>query len=373
MLKILFIEPYYGGSHKAFADGYVKNSSHDVQLLTMPARKWKWRMRGAAIWLAERLPDFDPDIVLASDFLDLAALSALAPAFFHNIPKAVYFHENQLTYPLHSETRRDYQFGVTNITTCLAADKVFFNSEYHMNSFIAAADALLQKMPDFIPHKAPRQIRCKSEVLPVGIEVQRIRDIAAAYDRQTHNGSDLRIIWNQRWEYDKNPEEFYSALRMLADSGTDFRLTVLGENFRRVPEVFDKIKKEFSSQLEYFGYINNREQYLHCLAEGGVVVSTAAHEFFGIAVLEAVAAGCIPLLPNRLSYPELIPVEEHEECIYDSLNNLVEKLTYYANSPELVFEKNYSHLCDRFSWEKVAFTLDAELKAMSSENSNFIT
>ena len=35
-------------------------------------------------------------------------------------------------------------------------------------------------------------------------------------------------------------------------------------------------------------------------------VSAAAHEFFGIAVVEAMAAGCVPVLPTRQSYPELV-------------------------------------------------------------------
>ena len=37
------------------------------------------------------------------------------------------------------------------------------------------------------------------------------------------------------------------------------------------------------------------------------MLSTARHEFFGVAVVEALLAGCLPWLPDRLSYPELLP------------------------------------------------------------------
>ena len=59
-----------------------------------------------------------------------------------------------------------------------------------------------------------------------------------------------------------------------------------------------------------------RDRYVALLNDSDIVVSTADHEFFGISVVEAVAAGCFPVLPNRLSYPELIPRNFHEEVFY---------------------------------------------------------
>lgn len=51
-MRILLIEPYYGGSHKAWADGLWHYSRHHIDLLTLPAQFWKWRMQGGAITLA---------------------------------------------------------------------------------------------------------------------------------------------------------------------------------------------------------------------------------------------------------------------------------------------------------------------------------
>ncbi|MFO7645973.1 MAG: DUF3524 domain-containing protein [Desulfosarcina sp.] len=47
-LKFLCLEPFFGGSHREFAQGWVAHSRHCIDLLTLPARFWKWRMRGAA-------------------------------------------------------------------------------------------------------------------------------------------------------------------------------------------------------------------------------------------------------------------------------------------------------------------------------------
>ena len=61
--------------------------------------------------------------------------------------------------------------------------------------------------------------------------------------------------------------------------------------------------------LDHAGFIPDRAGYLQALAGCDWVTSTARHEFFGIAVTEAMLAGCLPWLPNRLSYPELVPEE----------------------------------------------------------------
>ena len=51
-MRILALEPYYGGSHQAFLDGWSKRSCHTWTVLTLPAAKWKWRTRHAAITFA---------------------------------------------------------------------------------------------------------------------------------------------------------------------------------------------------------------------------------------------------------------------------------------------------------------------------------
>ncbi|MDX1521413.1 MAG: DUF3524 domain-containing protein, partial [Anaerolineae bacterium] len=134
-MKILLIEPYYTGSHAAWTDGYAKYSQHQVDILSLPGRFWKWRMHGGAVTLARKFlaSTLRPDLILATDMLDLTTFLALTRERTSGIPTAIYFHENQLTYPWSPTDRdiplnRDKHYGFINYTSALAADAVLFNS-----------------------------------------------------------------------------------------------------------------------------------------------------------------------------------------------------------------------------------------------------
>ena len=220
------------------------------------------------------------------------------------------------------ESDRDYQYGFTNITSCLAADAVWFNSQYHLESFLAGVDRLLAKMPDFVPEGIADTIRHQAAVLPLGLAPE-LLDLGRVYDR----GRPPTVLWNHRWEYDKNPDEFFETLFDLQRAGIDFRLIVAGENFRAAPPIFAAAEKVLAERIDHFGYAPERATYLKLLKRSDIIVSTAIHEFFGLAVLEAIAAGCYPLLPDRLSYPELLPEDAHDRCLYNDAADLRTKLT----------------------------------------------
>jgi len=87
-LRIAAIEPFFGGSHKAFLQGYRKFSRHRIDLFTLPARKWKWRMRLSGPYYADKLSELDRefDLIICSTFVDVAAFRGLAPAWVRNVP-----------------------------------------------------------------------------------------------------------------------------------------------------------------------------------------------------------------------------------------------------------------------------------------------
>jgi len=366
-MKFLFLEPFYGGSHRDFADGWVRNSRHRIDLVTLAARFWKWRMRGAALHFARKVQGpSDYHGLIVSNLMSLADLKALWGV---DCPKAlVYFHENQLSYPLPPGETMDYQFGFTDITTGIVADRLLFNSKTHMDAFFDALPGFIEMMPEYRPRWVIEQIRAKAAVLYPGCNYPP----GPANLRPWALSQPPLIIWNHRWEFDKSPESFFSALDSLISIGQEFRLALLGENFQFVPKEFLTAGEKLGKRVVQYGYEPSKEKYREWLRQGVVVVSTAIQENFGISVVEAMRHGCYPLLPNNLVYPELIPQEFHDDCLYNSQEELVERLSLILANPGQHLDKR-EELADRmeqYSWELVIDKYDNELDQLGRVRSH---
>ncbi len=329
-------------------------------------------MHGAAVTLAQQVLDrnIQPDLVLADDMLDLATFIALTRKQLPNTPFALYMHENQLLYPLAPDSEqgpmrrnwgvRERQYVLINWKSMLAADKIFFNSQFHLDALFAELPRFLRHYADFNEEGTVDILRKKSAVLPVGIH--KWVDVARPIPPEPNCPT---ILWNQRWEFDKNPAGFFAALRRYKQDGGRMKLIVCGESFGKTPEVFEQAEKEFEKELLHFGYAN-RGQYSELLSQSDIVLSTAHHEFFGISVLEAIQAGAIPLLPNRLSYPELIPAEYHEKLLYEAADDLNAKLHQIgAQFLQLSDLKNgLRKNAQAYSWEQVIGQYDQEISSL---------
>ncbi|MCK4545801.1 MAG: DUF3524 domain-containing protein [Candidatus Eisenbacteria sp.] len=327
-MRILVVEPFHGGSHRQFWEGFQGNSRHEVRILSLAPFHWKWRMRGGAISLAHRLEE-DPlpaDLLFCSDYLAVTDFLCLAPPGYRDLPVALYMHENQLTYPVAPGERLDYHFGITNLVSCLASDRVYFNSPYHRDEFFEELPRFVKRFPDYLPRFAAGRIRGKSEVLTLACDL-------ASLDAGRERGLSLRqsagapiVLWNHRWEFDKNPEDFFQTLFRLREEGIDFRLIVAGGRSTRWPAVFDEALDRLKDQILSFGPLPSGAEYAAALWAADVAVSTSDHDFFGVAVIEAMYCGCYPVLPNRLSYPEHIPGELRGRHLYLHRDNLRTKL-----------------------------------------------
>ncbi|MFQ5876308.1 MAG: DUF3524 domain-containing protein [Acidobacteriota bacterium] len=359
----LFLEPFYGGSHRSFADGWTARSRHRIDLMTLPGRFWKWRMRGAALHFARKVAD--PSCyrgLIATDLMSLSDLKALWGADF---PRAlVYFHENQLSYPLPEGESIDYQFGFTDITTALAADRVLFNSRFQLDGFFTRLPDFIRVMPEHRPGWAVEAIRSRAGVLHPGCDFPAGPPRLVARDR----AEPPLIIWNHRWEFDKRPRVFFAALDAVLRRGRDFRLALLGESFQVVPKEFVAARERFGRRVVRYGFVEDRAGCYEWLRRGAVVISTAEQENFGMSVVEAVRCGCFPLLPDRLAYPELLEPRFHAGCLYRDDLDLVERLDALLAVPQdLGAEReDLAASMERFSWDRVVGAFDAELDRLAA-------
>ncbi|XP_021092858.1 glycosyltransferase-like domain-containing protein 1 isoform X5 [Heterocephalus glaber] len=163
-MSILIIEAFYGGSHKQLVD-LLQEELQDCVLYTLPAKKWHWRARTAALYFSQNVPiSEDYRILFASSVLNLTELAALRPDL-GKLKKILYFHENQLVYPVKKCQERDFQYGYNQILSCLVADVIVFNSVFNMESFLTSVGKFMKLIPDHRPKDLESIIRPKCQVI----------------------------------------------------------------------------------------------------------------------------------------------------------------------------------------------------------------
>lgn len=375
-LRVAAVEPYFGGSHRHFLVDLQRHSRHRIELFTLSPRMWKWRVRGAALHLARELNAANAtgecgrpfDVLLCSDFVNLPDLRALLVPAMRGVPVLYYLHENQMTYPLSPDETLDPYFGFTNVLSCLSAEAVAFNSEFHRRTFLAKLPGFLPRLPDYEPRWVVDTIAAKTQVLPVGLDVgelERLRPPVATPAARSRGGPrPPRILWNHRWEFDKRPERFFAALERLAAEGVPFVTDVVGESFARRPPVFETARERLGDHIGRFGFVASRADYVRLLWESDVVVSTADQEFFGIAMAEATLCGAHPIAPRALVYEEMYG----GPCARLHLYRDDDELTALLRGALAVVHRD--HDCDlrarlhAFDWCHIGRRVDAAFEAL---------
>ncbi|XP_057256235.1 glycosyltransferase-like domain-containing protein 1 isoform X2 [Pezoporus wallicus] len=439
---VLLIEAFYGGSHKQLMDLLQEELQEDCVLCTLPAKKWHWRARTAALYFMQTVP-ISPNyrILFASSVLNLAELTALRPDL-GKLKKVLYFHENQLVYPVQKCQERDFQYGYNQILSCLVADVVVFNSAFNMESFLTSIGKFMKLIPDHRPKDLEKMIRPKCQVLyfpvrfpdvsrfmpehklahfekVIGVKrngdayqtvglpgqqkfralmktssaasksglcetqprlhtiqheglpssltaVARLNESEASestnpcqeedkqhltfnlsniLNEQDYQQRPLHIVWPHRWEHDKGPETFFEVLLKLKEKDLPFHVSVLGEAFSEIPDIFSEAKKVLGSSVLHWGYLPTKDDYFQALCMADVVISTAKHEFFGVAMVEAVYCGCYPLCPKALVYPEIFPAE----YLYSTPEQLFKRLQNFCKRPDIVRKHLYKNWIKTFA------------------------
>ncbi len=324
-MNILAVEPFFSGSHKAFLTGLKEHSRHEIIPVSLSSKGRKWKLHGDSVVLAGMAGEIEAgiDLLLVSSMTNLPAFLGLTNPRFARIPKLMYMHENPFTQPVPEGEERDQTYCYVNYLSMLTADQLIFSSHFHKRDFLKALPGFLENFPEDKHYYTNDRLAEKSTVLYPGLDLKRFDQHS---DTRDANENPV-IVWNQRWQFDRNPAMFFRVLNRLNDIDLTFDLILAGDTKHEKPEEFEKAWERYGRHITHFGYVENEESYSKLLHSGDIVVSTATYEFFCVAIMEAVYCGCHPLLPNRLHYPELIPDSLHKPLLhapilYDSEDDL---------------------------------------------------
>ena len=301
LMQILAMESFDRGSHRQFREVLTKHSGHDWHWITNEAAPWKWSMRLGGLFPLGHFPP--PDAFFCTSLLDVAvARTQVEAKIGRRVPTVLYMHENQVEYPGDPEReadQRDVHFALTNINSIFAADLVIWNSRWNLESFLAGLGQILHPCRGIPFDDLEERIRARSNVAWCPVEVPS-PELPCPIEP-----SDVPlVVWPHRHEHDKGPDLLLELAR--SHRHIPIRWALLGERFDRVPDAMSRFRQEFADSI-VFDDCPSRRIYESIIGLADWVCSTARHEFFGLSVVEAMFAGCMPWVPAGLSYRELLP------------------------------------------------------------------
>lgn len=296
----------------------------DWHFESMSGRSPRWRLRHAALAFSERLrrsPVGGVDAVLATSMMSLSDLRGTCPAALRDVPHVLYMHENQVAYPVspnasEEDRSRDAHLMFTNLASIEAADRVVWNSIWNRDSFVEGMRGILARAPEGIGPDWIGRLMDRSVVVPPPVEIFTGNASGVLHNGEGGGYSDdgaVVVAWPHRWDFDKGCDEFLAiadrAWELEGRGGPRIRWCLLGACGSSIPPSLEVLCERHADRIVHRGWLDDPAVYRATLRQCDWVLSTSRHEFFGIAVAEALLEGCLPWLPRRLSYPELVPEE----------------------------------------------------------------
>ncbi len=371
-LHVWILDPFHAGSHRAWSRGMraaLENAGHRVALHTLPGRHWKWRMHGAAAVWADMMTDKDvPDVVLTTDMCDVAQLRGLMPASWSSVKVIAMFHENQLTFPWSPDdpdatNGRDNTYGYINVSSALASDALWFNSNHHMNAFLGATETFMKRMPKpQVLDVAPR-LAAKSEVVNLGMSLANW----PIPSQPLVNLSDVdtpKFLWNHRWAWDKGTDAWMAFVDDVLKQDLPGEFIVLGESFGRKPEGWEALKDQMGARCLHWGYAESRDEYVRWLWESHIAPVHPKQEYFGLAVVEAMRCRTLPWVPEEHAYVDTMP-DGHSFVPAESWLDAVKGATWKSWDIPL---QTYEARALEFDWGNVGPACARRLEQLCSES-----
>jgi hypothetical protein len=230
-----------------------------------------------------------------------------------------------------------------------------------MDSFLGGLPEFLSVYPDHGNLKTLEDLKQKSEVLPLGMDLEQLNACKGNADTNTVP----LILWNHRREHDKCPEEFLHILYRLDEQGLPFEVALLGKQSMSTQALFKEAHKRLGRRILHDGPVRNYQDYGKWLWKADIHPVTANQDFFGGSVVETAYCGCHPVLPRRLAYPEHFP---DRPVFYDNLEEAVQQIAALIRCGKWKTPSLCRFDVARYSWKTLANTYDEAFARLCTEN-----
>jgi hypothetical protein len=301
-LDILALEPFYGGVRRAMLSAVMRCSRHRWTLLKLPPRRMERRLAAAANWFAEQLDRHfsgHVDVLFTSEAMNLANLYRLVPSLAAK-PSVVYFHENNLP---SAEAQDEGQLDLVNLNTATAASEVWFNSTFHLKTFLTRGSALVARHPELTSHNPMGAITHKARLVTPPLDLGYVADVRAAFPPPPSRDGDTIFVETR----DADVGFLNRALDLLHRSGRKFRLVTVGPVKELSGDWERKTIREIDEPAQVLG-----------MMESNVLLSVKPTATSDYLCVRGMLAGCRPVVPDGGVYPELIPDTLHAATLYQN-------------------------------------------------------
>jgi hypothetical protein len=296
-LDVLALEPFYGGPRRAMLSAIRRCSRHRWTILKLPPRRMERRLAAAANWFAEQLCRHftgDIDVLFTSEAMNLASLMRLVPELAKR-PAVVYFHDNHLP---EVTSKQDGPFDLVNLTTANVATEIWFNSNYHLRTFLARTTALVARHPELAATDSMRAVSAKSFIVAPPTDLRFTAEVRAYRQPQR----DPNTIFVETRNADVNM--LNAALDILSQSRT-FKLITVGP----VDRLSDKWERTTVREADEVAQVLG-------MLESNVFLSVKAGATNDYLFVRGMLAGCRPLAPELGVYNELLPDGLHDSSLF---------------------------------------------------------
>jgi hypothetical protein len=214
-------------------------------------------------------------------------------------PRAAYLaRANQLP---PAGTPAENPLHIVNLTSASAATEIWFNSLYHLRTFLKRSNWMAERHPELSGRNLLPALTAKAQVMPPPIDISLADDLR---EREVIERDPRMIFADTR---DADMPLLNDALCGLYRRGEKFSLVTVGP----VEGLDDDLPRRTIPERD-------DEARMRAMMEAAVIIGARPGAPADYQAVRALQVGCWPIFPNNGVYPELLPQSMHSLCLYDA-------------------------------------------------------